>query len=111
MKLIYVAGPYRGKGDNDVWQHIMAARYWARCLWEKGWAVFCPHTNTLFMDGPEIPVASFLDGDLEILRRCDAVFMVPGWEGSKGASAERDRADELLLPVYYDLSEIPDGRG
>jgi hypothetical protein len=110
MKLIYVAGPYRGEGDNAVFLNILEARSCARLLWLKGWAVFCPHGNTIFMDGPDIPAQTFLDGDLEILRRCDAIFLTPRWELSKGARGERDFALATGTPVYYRLEDVPDGR-
>jgi hypothetical protein len=110
MKVIFIAGCYRGAGDNTVFEHIMLAREWARKAWLKGWAVFCPHTNTMFMDGPDIPAQVFLDGDREILRRCDAIFMLPNWRCSMGALAERQEAVNLGLPIYEQLEELPDER-
>ena len=103
MKVIYVAGAYRGGSYNSTFQNIMRAREIAQGLWYKGWAVICPHTNSLFMDNkdggsPEI----FLPGDLEILRRCDAIYMLKGWEQSEGAMAELKLAKETGLEIYYE---------
>jgi hypothetical protein len=64
-----------------------------------GYAVLCPHANTAFMDFGCDEV--FLDGDLEILRRCDLVVVAPGWESSEGTRAEIREAHNELKPVYY----------
>lgn len=105
--IIYVAGPYRAPSWNGVWDNIMRARAAARELWTKGWAVICPHANSIFMDGPEVPTGSFLAGDLEILRRCDAVLMLPGWEQSEGSRGEHALAELLTIAIYYDIQDVP----
>ena len=102
MKLIFVAGPYRGNGDNRVFENIMHARTASRKLWLDGWAVFCPHLNSLFMDGSDIEPMSFLDADLIILKHCDAIFMLKGWENSFGASGELEAAMRLKLEIIYE---------
>jgi hypothetical protein len=110
LRIIYTAGPYRGDGWNAVFENIVRARTAARKLWLRGWAVICPHANTLFMDGPEIPAVSFIEGDLEIIARCDAILMLPGWERSEGSRMEYSRATELRMPVYLSVEEVPDER-
>ena len=108
MKIIYTAGPYRGEGWNAVFENICRARTAARKLWVKGWAVICPHANTWFMDGPDIPAMTFIEGDLEIVARCDAIFMLPGWERSEGARLEYLQALKFELPIYLSVEEVPD---
>jgi hypothetical protein len=64
-----------------------------------GMVALCPHANSRHMDG----VASdevFLDGTMELLRRCDAVALVSNWRDSAGARAEVEEADRLGLPVF-----------
>jgi len=89
MRVAYVAGPYRSPlGPAGIKANIEAAWKVARQLWAEGYAVICPHANTALMDGSDIGDAKFLDGDLELLARCDVVFPIPGWKSSKGAKAE-----------------------
>lgn len=105
MKVVYIAGPFRGKSAWEVECNIRRAESLALVVWRMGAAVICPHTNTRFFDGAA-PDKVWLEGDLEILRRCDAVVMVPGWARSKGATAERKLALELGLPVLESDLEL-----
>ena len=101
MKVIYVAGAYRANSLNGVFENIMHARREALKLWQQNWAVICPHANTIFMDGEDTD-GVFLKGDLEIVRRCDAIYMLDNWEASKGAMGEYALAKDLDLEVYYE---------
>lgn len=83
---------------NGVYQNIHSARTVGLRLWEMGFVVITPHTNTAFMDG-WCPEAVWLERDLELVRRSDVVVMVEGWEPSEGARAERRLALELDLLV------------
>ena len=98
MKLIYVAGKYRAKTENEIFENIIAARKIARRLWEEGWAVICPHANTMFMGGIADDSA-FLEGDLEMIRRCDAIYMMNNWWESVGATKELALARELKIQI------------
>lgn len=98
MKLAFVSGPFRAP---DAWsreQNIRRAEEVALALWRMGFAVICPHTNTRFFEGA-LPDAVWLAGDLEMLRRCDLLVTVPGWEASVGACSEVAAFD--LARVYH----------
>ena len=43
----------------------------------------------------------YIEGDLDILSRCDAVVMLPDWKESNGAKIERSYAFFCGIPVYY----------
>lgn len=95
--LIYVAGPYRGNVEANVNQ----ARAIAIELWQIGHAVICPHANSYRMDeGTTITNEQFIEGDLLMVARCDALVMTPDWENSTGARAEHAHATRLGLPIY-----------
>lgn len=110
MKVIYVAGPFRSPstyvpGHQDHWgiqTHIMEAMRFALEIWRLGAAALCPHANTFCFQNAA-PDSVWLDGDLELLRRCDAVFMVPGWPSSQGATAEFREAQALNIPIFQSL--------
>lgn len=95
--LIYVSGKYTGEVDTN----IAAAREIAAALWQMGHAVICPHTNTAhFEEYATINYEQFIAGDLTMIARCDALVMVPGWEGSRGARTEWAHATSLGIPIY-----------
>ena len=98
-EVAYIAGPYRAPTPAGIWANIMKARDVALDLWRMGIPAICPHTNTMLFDGAR-PDEDWLAGDLEILRRCDLVVLVPGWRESAGARAEVAEARRLGIPVY-----------
>lgn len=107
MKVVYVAGPYRSKkGINGIRDNINHAMDVARILWKEGYAVICPHGNTAFMDGKDIKAKVFLDGDLELLKRCDAMVLVGDWKNSKGTVGEVTYAKEYLDIPIFEWSEL-----
>ena len=106
MKLAYTAGPYRGRTHNDVAQNIAAARAVATRLWELGYAALCPHLNSAFMSGVA-PEENFLNGGLEMLRRCDLVVLVEGWQASQGTALEIEEARAHGIPIFSDLEFVP----
>jgi len=104
MKVIYVAGALSGKNDDEVWNNIVLARSHALELWKKGWAVICPHLNSLYMGhGTEDKDCFdlFLTGDCEIIKRCDAIYMLPNWKNSRGAKLEWETALNCNLEIIY----------
>lgn len=110
MRIIYVAGPYRGDSESRVWANIMAARDIAIRVWQLGYVAICPHLNTMLFGG-ELPDSAYLQGDLEIIARCDAIVLVPGWETSAGTQAEIEYAQQLDIPVYQRPEDLPIGGG
>jgi hypothetical protein len=101
MKVAYIAGPYRAATPHKIVENIRRAEVVALKYWKLGYAVICPHMNTRLMDG-ECPDTTWLEGDLEILARCDTVVMMQGWQRSQGASEEHQHAQSLAKIVIYD---------
>lgn len=96
MRVVYIAGPFRAANAWEIEQNIRKAEEAALALWRSGYAVICPHANTRFFQGAA-PDDVWLEGDLEILRRCDVICALPGWENSVGAVAEVNLARDLGL--------------
>jgi len=107
MKVIYVAGPYRGKSEWEVTQNIRRAEQTAIECWKKGWSVICPHKNTAHFGGI-LPDYVWLEGDFEMIRRSDAICMIDGWQESVGAKHELEEAQESGLEIYYGEESVPD---
>jgi hypothetical protein len=98
--VLFLAGPYRDpRGPHFIRENIERARAAAVHYWQRGFTVFTPHLNSYLMDGAA-PDEAFIRGALEILRRCDIVVMLPGWQRSAGALAEHALAQELGMEVW-----------
>lgn len=105
MDVVYVGGPFRGPSSWDIEQNIRRAEELALEVWRLGVACLCPHTNTRFFQNAA-PDEVWLNGDLELLRRCDAMLMTQDWERSSGARKEVEFAKRLGIPVFYTLEEL-----
>ena len=109
IPVIYVAGPYRGRSREAVELNIQAARSVGLLCCRKGWSPIIPHANTSHMDAmdPDIGDAFWLASTMELLRRCDAVVLVPGWDRSSGTKAEIDEAMRLNLQIFTSENMLP----
>ena len=98
IRVIYIAGPFRAKTQWGIMKNVRKAEDASLKLWKLGYAVICPHTMTQhFQD--ECPDEVWLNGCLDLLKRCDAIFLVEGWQESEGALAEYKLAQELGLVI------------
>ena len=100
MKVVYIAGPYRGLSAWDVAANVRIAERLALDVWSLGVAVICPHANTANFDRT-LPDKVFLDGDLELLARSDALITTVRWRESEGAKAEVAFAKARGIPVFH----------
>lgn len=96
-KLVYLAGPYRGASVAEVTANIRRAEQYTVQLLKAGYFVYCPHKNTAHLDGC-VSDEHFLEMGLDALRRCDAIFVMPGSEASAGTQAEIAVATYLGKP-------------
>lgn len=99
MKVVYCAGPFRGETAWDVECNIRKAEELGFWVANKGAMPMIPHTNTRFFDGT-LTAEFWLDGTMELMRRCDAVVMTPDWQESGGATREVEEARRLGIPVF-----------
>lgn len=105
MKLIYVAGPFRAATPWLIEQNIRKAETLALEVWKLGVPALCPHTNTRFYQH-SAPDELWLQGDLVMLERCDAIVLVEGWEKSSGTKAEIEHAKSKGIPVFESLNQL-----
>ena len=104
-KVVYLAGPYRAETEYEVHVHIQEAEHLALQVWQCGGICICPQKNTAYFGGA-LPDAVWLEGDLELVCRADAVIMASGWQGSSGAVQERALALELGKPIFESIDEL-----
>lgn len=111
LEVIYIAGPYSGEDAAAIQRHVDVAQAAGQEILRRGHACLCPHSMTHDWDiGTGIEYETFLHTDLELLARCDAVLMLPGWSRSRGAMGEYQEARRLGLKIYLGLEEIREVR-
>jgi hypothetical protein len=103
MKMLYIAGKYRSESIEGVKENIRVARLYAEKYWKLGYAVICPHTNSGTMEY-DVDEKLLLEGDLEIIKRCDVIVMLPHWEESAGSRAEHELAIQCKLQIIYEYT-------
>lgn len=94
MRVIYIAGKFRGPNGWETEKNARRAEEAAFEVARLGAAPLCPHTNSRFFHGT-ITDRFWLEATLALMRKCDAVFMIKGWQDSAGARAELEDARKM----------------
>ena len=106
-KLVYIAGKYSDPDPVNILANITRADAAGRKLYLMGYDVHIPHNNTANWErDPRIYhdryPARILEMDLNILSRCDAIYLLRGWKESEGALSEFAKAKELGLEIWFE---------
>ena len=106
MKKIYICGRYSAPTVIEALENIRRGRRKAAELLMEGNAVFCPWLDSeLFLqlrEGEKIDLETIQEHSMAWMMCADLVYVLRGWEGSKGTEAEIKRAGELGIPVEYE---------
>lgn len=105
LKLIYIAGKFRGPTPLDVRRNVEAARDAGLLVAHTGAYPIIPHTMTGEFD-KQLDDRFWLVGTLELMRRCDGVFALGTWRQSQGACAEVAEAMALGLPIFETIAAL-----
>lgn len=94
MKKIYIAGPMTGLPEfNKPAFHAKADE-----LQQEGFTVLNP---AILPEGLEHH--EYMEICLPMVRVADAIYMLLGWERSKGACMEHEHAMDMGLSVVYEV--------
>lgn len=106
-KIIDIVGPYTGETLAVQGLNIERARTAAKFVWRNGGIAICPHLNTIRFDELN-SYKHFLHGYCEILTRCDAIWLLSGWENSPGAQLKHHLAAQLDLTILQTSLQVLD---
>jgi hypothetical protein len=107
-KLIYVAGPFRGRNQFEIEKNIRKAEEAGLDVAILGGVPVIPHSMYRYYQNT-LPDAVWTMSTMELFRRCDALLLIEGWRNSVGSVAEREEAIRLNVPIF-DVSQDSDLR-
>lgn len=116
-RFVYIAGPYRAGTPAGVGRKVGKARALAYELFDCApkdcppWVPIVPHAIGFHLDpfGDHKGDAFWLKATADLLTRCDALYLMPGWEKSSGSRAEKALAEQRGIPVYETPEELYQG--
>lgn len=110
IPLVYIAGPFRGPTPLDVARNIERARDLALRVAQLGDGCFpiTPHLNTAPFD-KQMTDQFWLDGDIELMNRCDAMVLTEDYQTSSGARRELELWNADDRPWHVDLAYVVGG--
>jgi len=91
---IYIAGPMKGKKDKNI-PEFLAAQEMLESL------AFIVLNPAILPEREEITKEQYMDIDLAMIRACDHIYMLKGWQDSSGAFLEHAYAKYLGLEIVY----------
>lgn len=112
---IYVAGILSGShgyySPNTAINYLVAVRElakWGKKILKAGFVPFAPCLDFMFwwIDNDDLTEEEIKRYSMDWLKRCDAIFLTPGWEQSKGSLAELETARKLGMPEFYSLEAL-----
>lgn len=103
-KTIYIAGKV-----TDVPVDIRAAKFQRaeHMLQARGFITVNP---IKLVENPHTPWQEAMDICIASLKECDAIYLLPCYEDSKGAMMELDIALNAGHKIYYELENVEDER-
>lgn len=105
MRVVYVAARFTAPDGWTQAKYIRSAEVVGMAVAEAGAMPLMPTSNTRSYAGT-LDEKFWYAGTLELLRRCDAMILTPGWNGSRGVAAEIAEARLFGIPVFERVDEL-----
>ena len=103
---VYLSGPMTAAHGYRVDDNVAAGlRVFFDCV-ARGIPAYSSHASVAYQSARDIPWAHWLAVDCAIIDRCTHVLLLPRWETSPGAVAERDYALATGTPVITSLDAL-----
>lgn len=114
--IVYIAGALNASA-NQYLKNLHRMIIWAEKIRKLGYAVFVPGNDIVSgITCGDLAYEDVFQNSQPFLEIADYIFVVPGWEESKGTARELVTAKEFEVPVYYEqkgyekLKEIAENR-
>ena len=106
---VYVAGCYSADNVIDVLKNIGRGEYYCAKLFQLGFAPFNPWADRTFIYhffNNEFTVKQFYDYSIAWLEVSQCVYLVNGWQKSKGTKTEIKIAKKLNISVFENIGDL-----
>ena len=114
MTKVYVAGPISDNDPIKIFKNEKNGIDTAAWLILRGFSVFCPHIDFLYLlgnHGKQISKAMLQRNSMAFVADCDCMLVLPGWEDSPGTRQEMAQAEKLNIPIYFDAKILAEAEG
>jgi len=106
-QLIYIACAFHAPTEFEKQLNVAAARRAGYQIAKAGFYPVMPTVNTSGFEEANTP-EFWYNATMELMRRCDAVYVVDGWHDSSGVKGEMDEAKRLEIPIYFTMKILVD---
>jgi hypothetical protein len=107
---VYISGPISNRPEKEVTAHFSEA---ALYLLKKGFFAQDPSQILIYKDDfffglhfsekiKSEPWEYFMRQGIILLMKCDRIYMLEGWEKSRGAKIEYNLARDLGMKIMYE---------
>ena len=103
---IYISGPITGHSEAECEMKFNKAK---KDIERRGHFAVSPWDISKLLPS-EFDYLGYLAIDLEIVKRCDAVYFIDGWKSSTGCRRERGWCYMFDRFIFDDISEVPNER-
>ncbi len=106
MVRVYIAGKLNADAVGYI-RNVHKMNQTAKMVRDEGFSVYVPCNNLLegLIDG-DFEYEDYFNNSQPWLLASQAVFLVPGWEDSKGTQREIELAKSKKIPVFDDLKQM-----
>jgi len=103
-KIVYVAGALRGNFIRK-WLNFKKIHKICKKLWSNNIINYSPHKNSGWFDNKKTD-EFMLASNIELLKRCDILFVVDNWKKSSGTMGELIEAIRSGKKIYFDIDDL-----
>jgi nucleoside 2-deoxyribosyltransferase len=107
MKIVFLAGPYRGKGEQgEIERNITQSARFQAILARAGIVAYSPNVHDAHwetLNGGSVVAARTLKefSEMVLEKLAEALAVMPKWEDSRGTLVEIALAKERGIPIFY----------